>query len=62
VKVTKSSTSALGQYKSLEQNFGPCGASLAVGSKIAGNAIIQCFIKKFTMVIYGIGIGCIRYL
>jgi hypothetical protein len=62
VKVTKFSTTALGQQKGLEQNFGPLGTNPAASSEITINAISQCFTKKFTTATYRIGIGRVRCL
>jgi hypothetical protein len=62
VKVTKFKTTALGQQKGLEQNFGLLGTNPAANSKITVNAISLRFTKKFTMATYGIGIGRVRCL
>jgi hypothetical protein len=60
VKVTKFSTSTLGQLKGLEQNLRPRGTNSIADSKIAGNAITLHFAKKITMVTYEIRIRCVR--
>jgi hypothetical protein len=46
----------------VEQNFGPLGTNLAIGSEISRNAGTLHFAKEFTTVTYGIGIGRARCL